>query len=99
MDETYHPEYEDTPLFQGSEVSKYKYSRDIHPGLLPLGFFGVHDCNAALATYTAILKELHFRAVLKVIAYLKEYIKMRFEVKTKYSEPMGDSVNHNWSEF
>ena len=68
--------------------------------IVTLGRFDTHYAVGTLARYSAIPREGHLKAMLKVFGYVKTYNKRRLVINTDQPEYTKlESVRHNWTEF
>ena len=100
MDPLYHPETDTTELLGTDDVSKYRMLIGSGNWIVTLGRFDIHYAVGTLARYSAIPREGHLRAMLRVFGYLKTYNKRRLVINTDQPDYTKlESVRHNWKEF
>jgi hypothetical protein len=101
MDETYHPELDDTPMLTPKEASKYCGMVGCCNWVITLGRFDISYTIQALSRYTMAPQEGDFKAMKRVMRYVKKHYKGRLIIDPKmrdwsmYSMETAD----NWGEF
>ena len=75
MDKEYHPELAETPLLDAEFQTRYISMIGSLNWLISLGRFDVQYCTTTLARYSNGPREGHLKAVLRVLGYVKKFIK------------------------
>jgi hypothetical protein len=101
MEESYHPEMDDTPLVSSRDSSKYRGMVGSCNWLITLGRFDINYATQALSRFSMAPREGHFKAMQRVLGYLKKFPKGRIIIDTNHRDwssfPMDTS--DNWKDF
>ncbi len=101
MNDQYHPEMDETPLVTAREASKYRGMVGSCNWLITLGRFNIHYATQALSRFSMAPREGHFKAMQRVMGYLKKFPKGRLIIDanlrdwSKYEMKTADS----WGEY
>ena len=96
----YHPELDRTVLLVGDEISKYQILVGSANWTVTLGRFDVYYAVSTLRRYSAMPRQGHMKAMLRVFGYLKHHMKRQILCNTK--EPdlnKVEVVRQNWSKL
>ncbi len=102
MDHEYHPELDDSDLVTPREASKYRGMVGCCNWLITLGRFDINYATQALSRYSMAPRLGHFRAMQRVLGYLKKFPKGRIVIDGNHrdwsSYPPADPLV-NWGEY
>ncbi len=90
MCESYHPETDTSPLVTSRDASKYRGMVGSCNWLITLGRFDVNYATQALSRFSMAPREGHFRAMQRVMGYLKKFPKGRIII---------DANLRDWSKY
>jgi hypothetical protein len=101
MSEGYHPEVDDTPLCTDEDSAKYRSIIGCCNWIIVLGKFDIAYATSAISSFNMSPREGHLKAVKRILAYLKTFLKGRLIVDTLYPDhsvyPVED--HPNWKDF
>ncbi len=90
MDDTYHPELDNSPLVPSREASKYRGMIGSCNWMVTLGRYDIQYATQTYARFSMAPRDGHFRALQRVFGYLKKFPKGRL---------IFDGNPFNWSQF
>ena len=99
MDPNYHPETDQTEFLILAEITKYQMLVGSANWAVSLGRFDIHYAVSTLARYSALPRQGHLQAILRVFGYLKNFNKRRLVINSDSTDVPTDLPKHNWSEF
>ena len=101
MAEAYHPEWDDSPLLNAQEHSKFQSLIGCANWLVTLGRFDIAYPVNTLSRYSLAPREGHLRAMMSIFGYLKKWSKGMIIIDPKYPDhSQFDTANYDtWKEF
>ena len=99
MSEGYHPELDDSPLLSKGEASIFRSIIGSCNWIITLGRFDISYATSALSRYNMAPREGHYKAIQRILGYLKTFSKGRilldneFPDHSKYKVEDHDSWN------
>ena len=106
MADTYHPELDDSPLLNELHSSKYRALIGSANWIITLGCFDIAYATMALARFSMAPHHGHFKAMQKVLGYLRKFPKGRilinsghFDHEKDHPQVYTQHMFDNWHEF
>jgi hypothetical protein len=101
MTERYHPEVDDSPLYNEYDSAKYKSIIGCCIWIIVLGRFDTAYATLAMSRFNMLPREGHLKVVERILSYLKTFPKGKVIVEILYPEySMYLFEDHsNWIEF
>jgi hypothetical protein len=101
MSEGYHSEVDDSPLCIEDVSAKYRSIIGCCIWIIVLGRFDKAYATSDMSRFNMLPRGGHFKAVKRILSYLKTFLKGRVIIDTSYTEhsiyPIED--HSNWMEF
>jgi hypothetical protein len=86
MSEGYHPEKDDSPLCTEDDSAEYRSIIGCCIWIIVLGRFDIAYATSAMSRFNILPREGHFKAVKRILSYLKTFPKGRLIIDTSYPD-------------
>jgi hypothetical protein len=97
MSEGYHPEVDVSPLCTEDDSAKYRSIIGCCTWIIVLGGFDIAYATSAMSRFNMLPREVHLKAVKRILSYLKTFQKGRVTIDTSYPDhsvyPVEDHSN------
>ena len=99
MENNFHPELDNSPFLSDDDAAIYRTSTGSLNWVITLGRFDVHYATSVMSRFNIQPREGYFKAVKRILTYLKTFPKARLIFDTSYPDhSQFVTEEHNWSD-